>query len=99
MTIILGCGAATIRGWLLCEPRLLTGQIRYFHTYSVYMYVYIVGCHYPPLLFCTIHEKIIYSCCSIILSRMHLADLFLHLFICCLWLLSFRIICETHHAY
>ena len=24
-----GCGAVTIRGWLLYEPRLLTGQIRY----------------------------------------------------------------------
>ena len=29
MTIILGCGAATIWGRLLCEPQLLTSQIRY----------------------------------------------------------------------
>ena len=36
MTIILGCGAATILGKLLYEPRLLTGQIR---------------CRQQPLLF------------------------------------------------
>ena len=28
MTMILGCGAATIQGQLLYEPQLLTGQIR-----------------------------------------------------------------------
>ena len=28
MTIILGCRAATLWGWILCKPRLLTGQIR-----------------------------------------------------------------------
>ena len=31
MTIILGCGAATIRGQILYEPQLLTGQIRYYN--------------------------------------------------------------------
>ena len=29
VTVIQGCAVATIRGRLLCEPRLLTSQIRY----------------------------------------------------------------------
>ena len=29
MTIILGCGAATIQGWLLHKPWLLTSPIQY----------------------------------------------------------------------
>ena len=29
MTVIQGCAAATIQGQLLCEPQLLTSQIRY----------------------------------------------------------------------
>ena len=33
MTVIQGCAAATIRGQLLCELRLLTGQIRYLSSY------------------------------------------------------------------
>ena len=34
MTIILGCGVATMRGRILYEPQLLTGQIRYVQEIS-----------------------------------------------------------------
>ena len=41
MTIILGCGAATIRGRLVYELRLLTSQIQYVYTASLkWHYVY-----------------------------------------------------------